>query len=460
MNYLITGATGFVGKPLVAKLMSDGHKVTILTRNPEKAKGKLPPNVAIFAWNPEVEPAPTSAFTGVEAVIHLAGEGIAEKRWSQKQKEKISSSRVLGTRNLVQTINGLANPPKVFVSSSAIGFYGDRLDDALSETSAGGVGFLPEVCKEWEAEAQKVSSAVRRVLLRTGIVLENGGGALKPLIPLFSLGAGGPVADGRQWMSWIHRDDLVRLLIFASQNENLTGPVNGTAPNPVRNSEFSKALGKALHRPAFMPAPAFALKIVMGELACLVLFSQNVLPKKALDWGFHFKFQNIQEALNDICKKKMNTLRCEQLIRLPIEKVFPFFADEKNLEALTPPWLHFKVLSKSTAGMQSGTLINYRLRVHGIFLRWQSVIEEWVPNQGFVDRQIKGPYRHWHHTHTFTPHAEGTLMVDIVQYRVPGGVLGQLLGGWYVKRDLARIFEFRRKKVEQLFQKESSVAIG
>ncbi len=452
MHYLITGATGFVGKPLVLKLLGEGHKVTVLTRDPAKSKAKLPANVTLFAWDPEKEPAPAAAFMGVDSVIHLAGEGIAEKRWSQKQKDKIYSSRIVGTRNLVQTINQLATSPKSLVSSSAIGFYGNRADEAITETSAPGSGFLPDVCRDWESEAKKVVAQVRCVLLRTGIVLEKGGGALKPLVPLFSLGGGGPVADGKQWMSWIHRDDLVDLLIHASRTETLSGAVNGTAPNPVRNSEFTKALGRALKRPAFLPAPAFALKMVMGELSCLVLFSQNVLPQKALASGFVFRFPSIQGALDAICKKKVNFLRCEQLIRLPVEKVFPFFADAKNLEALTPPWLNFRVLNKTTLSMQTGTLINYKLAVHGVPLRWQSVIEDWVPNKRFVDRQVKGPYSHWHHTHTFTPHAEGTLMTDVVEYRVPGGALGQLLAGWYVKRDLSKIFEYRRQKVEVLFK--------
>lgn len=304
MIYLVTGATGFIGKRLVARLLSEGHTVTALTRNPARAKSKLPAGVDLVAWNVEKEAAPASAFLGVDAVIHLAGEGIAEKRWSEKQKQRILNSRVLGTRNLITTINSLAAPPKVLVGSSAIGFYGNRGEEALDETSAPGSGFLTDVCTEWENETTKVRPQTRCVMVRTGIVLGKGGGALKPLIPLFKLGGGGPVADGKQWMSWIHVDDLVGLLVFASQNEKVAGPVNGTAPNPVRNKEFTKALASSLHRPAFLPAPAFALKIVMGELADLVLYSQNVLPKKALAAGYSFKFLTVQAALNEINQKK------------------------------------------------------------------------------------------------------------------------------------------------------------
>lgn len=458
MKFVVTGATGFIGKKLVTALLEKGHEVSVLSRNVSNAKENLPQAVHVYAWDPMAEPAPVGALTGKDVVIHLAGEGVAEKRWTKTQKEKIRSSRVIGTRNLVATINTIANGPKVLVSASAIGFYGNRQEEILDENSKPGEGFLSEVCQEWEAETRKVSPNIRRAVVRIGIVLGRGGGALKPLIPLFSLGAGGPVANGRQWMSWIHVDDLVSLFIHCAENDSVKGEVNGTAPYPVRNTEFTKALGSALSRPAILPAPAFALKLAMGELSDLVLFSQNVQPKAALASGFHFKYPRVQEALNEISKKKASFKRLirTQQVALPVEKVFPFFADEKNLETITPPWLNFKVIGKSTPKMQSGTLIDYRLAVHGIPVTWQSVIEDWEPNKRFVDRQTVGPYTLWHHTHQFTPTENGTLMSDTVEYEVPGGAIGNLLLGRFIEKDLNRIFEYRKKQVETLLQSGTS----
>ena len=304
MKYLVTGATGFVGKVLVERMLSEGHSVVILTRSPSRAKTKLPSAVKAFGWNPDTERAPQVAFDGIDVVVHLAGEGVAEKRWSPVQKRKIMDSRVLGTRNLVETMISLPKKPSVFVSASATGIYGDRGDERLTESSAPGTGFLVDVCKGWEEEAQRAESAgIRRVSIRIGIVLEQGGGALKPMMPLFKFGLGGPIGNGKQGMSWIHRDDLVSLFLFAAKTASVTGPVNGIAPNPVSNTEFTKALGHALNRPAFLPAPAFALRLAMGEMADIVLHSQYVLPAKATGAGFHFKFTSLQDALNDICKK-------------------------------------------------------------------------------------------------------------------------------------------------------------
>ncbi len=453
MTYVLTGATGFIGKRLVNALLEKGHEVRVLTRNVTKAQAGLPPQVKTFAWDPMTQQAPHAALSGSHAVIHLAGEGVAEKRWSRAQKIKINDSRVIGTRNLVAAINAAPNAPKTFVSASAIGYYGNRGEEVVNEHSKPGSGFLSDVCTGWEAETKSVSATVRRVVVRIGIVLGRGGGALKPLLPLFSLGAGGPVANGRQWMSWIHVDDLVSLLIHCAETPSVMGAVNGTAPNPVRNTEFTKALGAALKRPAIFPAPGFMLKLVMGELSDLVLFSQHVLPKVALETGFKFEYPRVQDALNQIGRKRVvfKQLTRTQHLPLPVEKVFPFFADEKNLETLTPPWLRFRVLGKSTPKMQTGTLIDYKLAVHGIPITWQSIIEDWVPNKRFIDRQTVGPYAIWHHTHTFTPTDEGTLVSDTVEYEVPGGPIGNFLLGRFIRKDLERIFDYRRQTVEKLF---------
>ena len=305
MKVAITGATGFIGKYVIDRLRKEGFTPVVLTRSPEKAAKAFGASVEAHAWNPEKEVAPASVLEKVEAVIHLAGEGIANGRWTEKRKKKILDSRVIGTRNLVAGINGLrGKKPSVLVSASAIGFYGNRGSEALSESSLLGNGFLSDVCSAWEEEAKKVDPAVRLVLTRIGIVLGREGGALQKLLPLFKLGGGGPVGTGKQYMSWIHVQDVAGLIVFAVKNTGIQGPMNAVAPKPVTNSEFTKALGKAVHRPAFFPAPAFGIKLALGELSCLVLHSQRVTPEVAQKAGYSFSFPDIDSALTDLAKKK------------------------------------------------------------------------------------------------------------------------------------------------------------
>ncbi len=305
MKVLVTGGTGFVGRPLVQRLVELNHEVILLSRNAEAAKSTLDLPINVFSWNPEVATPPKEAFQGVEAIIHLAGESIAAGRWTEKQKKKILNSRTLSTRNLLKGAVESGAKLKAIIAASAIGIYGDRGSESLSETSPQGIGFLADVCRAWEKESHYPGlESVRKVNLRIGIVLEKNGGALQKLLPIFKLGGGGPVGNGKQWMSWIHRSDLVEMIIYSLTHENVAGTVNAVAPNPATNAEFSKALGRALKRPAFMPAPPFALKLAMGEMSELVLASQKVEAGKISEFGFVFKFPKVQEALDDICKKK------------------------------------------------------------------------------------------------------------------------------------------------------------
>jgi uncharacterized protein (TIGR01777 family) len=305
MKILVTGGTGFVGRPLVRKLVENNHEVVLLSRNPEAAKSALALPLTVFKWDPEASTPPKEAYQGIEGIVHLAGESIAAGRWTEKQKKKILDSRTLSTRNLLKGAVEAGVKPKALVMASAIGIYGDRGNDSLSESSPQGIGFLADVCRAWEKESQYPGlESVRKVNLRIGIVLGKDGGALQKLLPLFKLGGGGPVGNGKQWMSWIHRSDLVEMILYSLTHDNVSGAVNAVAPNPSTNAEFSKALGKAVNRPAFMPAPAIALKLAMGEMSELVLASQKVEAKKILDSGFVFKYPKIQEALDEICKKK------------------------------------------------------------------------------------------------------------------------------------------------------------
>jgi uncharacterized protein (TIGR01777 family) len=300
MNILITGATGFVGRRLCEMLHQAGHTVRALSRDSVAAKQRVPHLKEVFPWNPLQELPPLQAFEGCDAVINLAGESIAG-RWTAPKKQLIRDSRVLGTKNLVNALAQLSSRPKVLISASAIGYYGDRGEETLTEDAAPGSDFLAQVCRDWENEALKAESLGMRVVrLRIGLVLGRGGGTLQALLPLFRVGLGGPLGSGRQWWSWIHRDDLCRLIVQILVNENVSGPVNATAPQPVRQKEFAQVLGRVLRRPAFLPTPAFALKIALGEFADGILASQRALPRRAQEMGYRFQFEELEGALRGI----------------------------------------------------------------------------------------------------------------------------------------------------------------
>ncbi len=276
MKIALTGASGFIGHALSERLRGAGHEV-------------VPVRIR------EMQSVPPS-----DAVVHLAGETVGQ-RWTPEAKRRIRESRADGTRRLVAELAKLERPPRVLISASAVGFYGSRGDEALTEASAPGSGFLAEIGAEWEQAACAAAAlGTRVVLLRFGVVLGRGGGTLVRMLPAYKLGLGGRMGDGRQWLSWIHMEDALRLVEFTLAAGGLAGPVNATAPNPVTNAEFTRALASALHRPAFLPAPAFALRLLLGEMAGLVLDSQRVLPRAALDAGFSFRYPELPAALRSL----------------------------------------------------------------------------------------------------------------------------------------------------------------
>ncbi len=294
MKVAISGASGLIGTALRSSLTSDGHDVLALTR-----QASLPP-LQTITWDVDHGRFDASGLEGVDAVIHLAGEPVA-KRWNQARKKAIRQSRVGGTKLLVEGLKSLKNPPKLLLSASAVGFYGDGGDTELDESSPPGEGFLPEVCQEWEKRTMEaLGLGIRAVCMRTGIVLSTKGGALGQMLLPFRLGVGGPLGSGKQWMPWIHIDDIVGAFRYVMANDDLVGAVNGTSPNPATNADFSKALGRALHRPAFLPTPAFGLKILFGEMAQILLESQRALPKKLLFAGYEFKYPDLSDALEDV----------------------------------------------------------------------------------------------------------------------------------------------------------------
>ena len=299
---LVTGGTGFIGKRVCDALQEKDYGVTVLSRDPERAKTKLQSIDEIYTWNPETEQLPSEATSDLHAVIHLAGESIAG-RWNAKKKQRIRDSRILSTQNLVSSLASTEAKPEVLICASAIGLYGATGDDSFTEESAKGTDFLAEVCQEWEAEGQKASElGIRVIHVRIGLVLGIGGGLLKQVLPLFKIGAGGKLGSGKQWMSWIHIDDVVGIIMHSLDNEGVQGALNATAPNPVRNIEFTKTLGSVLRKPAIFPVPAFCLHLLMGEFAKFVVLSQNVLPDKTEASGYEFQYPMLESALEDLLK--------------------------------------------------------------------------------------------------------------------------------------------------------------
>ncbi|CAN1212833.1 TIGR01777 family oxidoreductase [Tumidithrix helvetica PCC 7403] len=304
MRVIVTGATGFVGVRLVEQLHSLGNQVVVLARNPEKATRQFPKeffsNVEIVGYTPLKLGAWTSALSGCDAVVNLAGTSIVGQRWSEQRKQEIIESRAGTTKILVEAIQAAAVKPKVLVSGSAIGYYGSDETQSFDEYSFAGQGFLAEVCQAWEAAADPVTNfGVRLVKLRIGIVLAYGG-TLGKILPLFQLGIGGKIGSGKQWFSWIHRDDLVSLILFTIANSQIVGVLNATAPNPVTNEELTKTLAKVVGRPALLPVPAAALLILLGESATLILGGQKVLPQKATLNRFSFTYPDLESALRQI----------------------------------------------------------------------------------------------------------------------------------------------------------------
>jgi uncharacterized protein (TIGR01777 family) len=296
MKCIVSGGTGFIGRRVVDRLLRDRHYVGVWSRRPGAEKRSA---VASYKWDPLDGEPPEDSVQNMDAVIHLAGESVAQ-RWNSEVKRRIRESRVLGTRRLVDAVAHVKAKPKVLVCASAIGYYGDRGDEVLTEGSAAGSGFLAGVCREWEAEADRATQfGLRVVKLRIGFVLGRDGGALAQMLPLFRAGLGGRLGSGKQWMPWIHVDDVAELCVHAAEDE-VWGVWNATAPNPVTNAEFTRQLAHAVHRPAIFGVPSLALQLAFGEFGQHMLDSARVVPKVALDAGFRFRYPELATALRNL----------------------------------------------------------------------------------------------------------------------------------------------------------------
>jgi len=306
MKVVVTGATGFVGRRLVERLQQAGDQILVLTRDPVRAENLFPTDafsgVRILAYQPLQSGDWQAQISGCDGVVNLAGAPIAESRWTPERKQEILDSRIVGTEKIVEAIAQASIKPSVLINSSAIGYYGTSETAVFDETSPAGTDFLAQVCRAWEAEAEKVSAyGPRLVILRTGIVLGQGG-ALAKMLPPFRLFAGGPLGSGQQWFSWIHLEDLIRLILQALRQSNLEGILNATAPQPVKMAELCHTLGEVLNRPSWLPVPAFALEALLGDAARVVLEGQQVLPKRTQATGFDFHYMSLKPALQDLLR--------------------------------------------------------------------------------------------------------------------------------------------------------------
>lgn len=427
----VTGASGFIGSAFRKAASRKGWSIRPLGR-------------AIASADIE----------GCDAVVHLAGETV-DGRWTGQKKAEIERSRVEGTRMLAAAIAGASRKPRVLVSASGAGYYGNRGDEVLDEQSTPGSDFLARVCRQWEGEAANVTaSGVRAVMLRTGIVIGPSGGALAKMMRPFAFGAGGPLGNGKQFVPWIHIDDIADLYAFAIENESLRGPVNAVTPDYATSARFSQAIGAAMRRPSLAPAPGFALKIVLGEFAETVLASQLAMPLAAQHAGFKWTHPRLEEAMQHCIApgrpaRLLRTFSSRQFVPAPLDEVFAFFSDAKNLEAITPPSLRFQI-EDAPDPVCEGSVISYRLSLHGVPLKWKTMIARWSPKSQFSDVQLRGPYALWEHVHGFREVNGGVELSDDVTYVLPLAPLSNLALG-YVRRDVAKIFAHRSEVIARRF---------
>jgi uncharacterized protein (TIGR01777 family) len=467
MRVFVIGATGFIGRALVPRLQRDGHTIVVWVRSPARARDLLGADVEIVRADTGAA-AMSAALNGCEGIVNLAGESIVGKRWTPRRRRLLEDSRVALTESLIDAMAAARARPKVLVSGSAVGYYGDRANEVLTEKSTPGGNFLAKLCIRWESAALKAEHlGTRVVLLRTGVVLGRAGGALTAMLMPFRFGLGGHVGSGRQYFPWIHLHDLVKIIAAALTDEKYQGAVNAVAPAEATNRQFSRFLGQALNRPAVLPVPALALKAIFGEAAIVLLGSQRVEPRALTTKEFTWDFPTLLTALDDIVHDRAAAivnrdaardgatdatyeLRTKAVVNAPIDETFAFFSKAQNLGLLTPAAMKFAVEGVAPT-LQAGSTIDYRIALGPITVRWRTRIEEWEPGRAFIDVQDAGPYKFWRHQHMF--HGEGarTVMEDVVWYTPPFGPLGRMAHRLFIAPALRRIFQYRNDVIRLRF---------
>lgn len=449
MKILMTGGTGLIGQEIGKKLVAEGHEVAVVTRNRKTALQTLSFKSTFIECDLNTNALSSSDFKGIDVIVNLLGESV-EGRWSDEKKKLIYNSRINTAKNLLQNC---PESVKTVITASAQGIYGSRAGEEINESSFIGSGFLADVCKDWEREfSEQVKS--RLVIFRIGLVLSRKGGALKKLVNLFLNNLGANLASGDQWMSWISLEDLSDLFVKAIVDSQMQGVYNAVNNSPVTNSEFTKALCAELNVLKLPNVPSFVLKTILGEMSELVLSSAKIKPQKLLqEFNYQFKHNDLAKFFEEELKVHRgghSLFYAEQFIESSAEKLFNFFGDANNLGKITPKILNFKIKNVSTEKVQKGTLIDYELKIRFIPVFWRTKIATWDFPHQFIDTQLKGPYKFWHHTHTFKKVEGGILMIDEVRYRLPMGLLGRLVAGYFVDADVNGIFKYRREVISQM----------
>jgi uncharacterized protein (TIGR01777 family) len=467
MRILIAGATGFIGRALVPRLQRDGHAVVVWARSEQRALALLGTDIEVVSASAGHD-ALVAAVSRCDAVVNLAGETLLGRRWTPTRRAVLRASRVDVTAQLVSAIEAAGRRPRVLVSGSAVGFYGDRADEVLDETSSPRDDFLSQLCRDWEAAAERaIASGVRVVRLRIGVVLGRAGGALMQMLPPFKACVGGPIGSGRQYFPWIHLHDLANLIAAVIDDDRYAGPVNAVAPDVVTSRMFARALGQALGRPAILPAPALALRAIFGQAAVVLLASQRVEPAVARRHGFVWAFPSLDDALHNIVGgEPVGILRLASppptapgaryvlatsiVVNAPIDDVFRFFSKAANLGLITPAWMRFRIVGP-VPPLADNVSLEYRVRIASLPIRWRTRIVGWDPPRSFADLQETGPYRVWRHEHVFVAQDGNTSMEDRVYYAPPAGGLAGTINRLFVAPTLREIFRYRADVIRLRF---------
>jgi uncharacterized protein (TIGR01777 family) len=476
MRVLVTGATGLVGRALTLRLQRDGHQVVAMSRDLTRASFVLGPEVELLATGCSSDEL-AAAMRHVDAVVNLAGDPLFSGRWDAAKKRRMVESRVGLTARLVRAMEASGAPPSVLVSASAVGIYGDAGERDCPEDAAPAADYLGRLAQDWEAAARGAERlGVRVVLPRIGIVLDLSGGALLKMLPVFLTGGGGPLGSGRQWMSWVHLDDLLEMILTALHERRWSGAFNAVAPTPVRNAAFSSALGAALGRPAFLPAPSFAVRLALGEAAEVVLGGQRVLPERLREWGVQLAHPVLSEALGHLLAPRdairigaaeappdsaylrargaAYHLAARTLVRGDPGELRSFFRDGRSLGPLTPGFISMEPVGESASGpIRAGDTLEYRVRVGPtpVAMPWLTLIEEVHDDGGFVDSAPRSPYASWWHVHTFQDVEGGVEVRDDAYYSPPLGPLGRLTHPLSVAPILRTVFACRAHALGRRF---------
>ena len=475
MRVLVTGATGFVGRATVSYLIGQGHEVVALTTlskldDLQGVKESLGEGVRVLVFHGNRDDL-RAQLEIVDVVVNLAGNTLAGVRWTDKKKRNFKNSRVGFTQIISEEINNCDTPPSLLISASAVGYYGDCGSEILSDIAEKGTGYLADLCDEWERSALLCSSENTRVcILRLGVVLGREGGILSRISSSFDLGVGTFIGNGQQFVPWIHLVDVVRIVGYCIDTENIKGAMNCTAPVPVTSKDIAMQVKRFTFCKFIVSVPAFIVRLVFGEGVTVLTNSQNATPDLLINHGFEFSFVQLEQALKqeyghpnlmvrhpNIATRRVDgtfQIRSEVALKREIGEVFPFFASPLNLGLLTPSWLRFRIASMPEE-MAVEARIRYSIRLWMVSINWTTRIVEWrqelsVPT--FTDVQERGPYSMWCHQHSFWPQQDGTvIMMDTVTYRMPYGVVGHWVHTFFLQNILWRIYSFRAMVIRLRF---------